>query len=128
MKTLNLFPLVLLALASCGSGGQGPETSDIPAGKTEMEPGKKLFVNNCIQCHDVTQDKNGPKLAGVMQRWNNDTARIISYIRNSQEVIKTDPYAAKLYKDWSSMVMPPFPNLSDYEIKQILEYIGKGED
>lgn len=120
---------LLLLSASCGSGNEASDSSGIPAeAQQEETPGKKLFVNNCIQCHSITQDKNGPKLAGALERWNNDTQRLTSYIRNSQEMIKTDPYAAKLYQDWSNMIMPPFPNLSDGDIKDIIDYINKGED
>src|SRR5690606_31367885 len=120
---------LLLLLASCGGGDEATDYSDIPQeAKVVPSPGKKLFINNCVQCHDITKEKNGPALAGSIERWGNDTARLTNYIRNAQEVIKTDPYAAKLYKDWSNMIMPPFPNLDDAQIKSIIEYIGKGED
>lgn len=120
---------LLLLSASCGSSNEASDSVGTSAEeKKEVSAGKKVFINNCIQCHAIAQDKNGPALAGSMQRWNNDTAKLVSYIRNSQEVIKTDPYAQKLYKDWSNMVMPAFPQLSDGEIKDILEYIGRGED
>ncbi len=124
-----LFAVTLLFASSCGSSNEASDsTGAATEGKKEVSVGKKVFINNCIQCHAIAQDKNGPALAGSMQRWNNDTAKLASYIRNSQEVIKTDPYAQKLYKDWSNMVMPAFPHLSDGEIKDILEYIGSGED
>jgi cytochrome c2 len=130
MSSYKFLGLALLLLsASCGSSNEASDTSGIPAeAQQEEAPGKKLFVNNCVQCHSITQDKNGPKLAGALERWNNDTQRLTSYIRNSQEMIKTDPYAAKLYQDWSNMRMPPFPNLSDGDIKDIIDYLNKGAD
>ena len=116
----------LSLLASCGSGN---EATDSTAGSgTVTASGKTLFNSNCIQCHSITQDKNGPKLVGSLERWGNDTVRLTAYIRNSQEVIKTDPYAAKLYKDWGNMLMPSFANLSDAEIREIIAYIAEGKD
>lgn len=129
MKKYLLLVAVTLIVSSCGSGNGATEsTGETPGVSEEISGGKKLFVNNCVQCHSVSKDKNGPALAGSIERWNNDTAKLVSYIKNSQEIIKTDPYAAKLYKDWSNMVMPPFPHLTDGEIKDILEYIGNGKD
>ncbi len=130
MKTYKIISAALLLLsASCGGSNEAADSGGTPSeGKKEISAGKKVFINNCFQCHSVSKDKNGPALAGSMQRWNNDTAKLVSYIRNSQAMIATDPYAQKLYKDWSNMVMPAFPNLSDGEIKDILEYIGSGED
>jgi mono/diheme cytochrome c family protein len=129
MNIRNLFSIAsLLLLASCGSGNEATDSSGVPQETETILPGKKLFINNCVQCHSVSKDKNAPALAGSMERWNNDTVKLVAYIKNSQEVIKTDPYAAKLYKDWSNMPMPPFPHLTEGEIKEILEYIGKGED
>ncbi len=130
MNIKNLFSIAsLLLFASCGSSNEATDPSGIPQeAKQEMAGGKKLFINNCVQCHSVSKEKNGPALAGSMQRWNNDTAKLVAYIKNSQEVIKTDAYAAKLYKDWSNMIMPSFPQLTEGEVKEILEYIGNGED
>ena len=130
MKEYKIFSVALLLLsASCGSNNETSDSGNTATeGKAETAGGKKIFINNCVQCHDVAKDKNGPALAGSMQRWDNDTARLIAYIKNSQAVIAEDAYAAKLYKDWNNMVMPSFPNLSDGEIKEILEYIGSAEN
>ena len=117
----------LLAAASCGSGGETSSSGeDVPIQASAS--GSSLFANNCAVCHAISTDKNGPALAGVIERWNNDTARLAAYISNSQEVIKTDPYAEKLFHDWSNMVMPPFPQLSDAEVMEIIRFIGEGKD
>lgn len=130
MNIRNLFSVAsLLLFASCGGSNEATNSSDIPQeAKQEISGGKKLFINNCVQCHSVSKDKNAPALAGSMERWKNDTTKLIAYIKNSQEVIKTDAYAAKLYQQWSNMPMPAFPQLTDGEVKEILEYINKGED
>ncbi|MBL7719727.1 MAG: cytochrome c [Flavipsychrobacter sp.] len=125
MKNVALIALAAM-FASCGGGGSssGADSSTAPG----HPDGKTVFINNCVQCHAINQDKNGPKLAGAISRWNNDTARLASYIRNSQEAIKTDPYAAKLYAQWSNMVMPAFNHLTEEEIKQVIAYIAEGKD
>jgi mono/diheme cytochrome c family protein len=127
MTLLKLFIVASLFLyASCGSSNEASNTSE--GGSDQPDAGKTLFNSNCVQCHSMSTDKNGPKLSGAIERWGNDTGRLITYIKNSQEVIKTDPYAAKLFSDWSNMVMPSFPNLNDAEVKEIIRYIGKGQD
>jgi cytochrome c2 len=130
MKAITIFSIAsLLLFASCGSGNEATDSTGVPVeAREEISGGKKLFINNCVQCHAITKEKNGPKLAGTMQRWNNDTTKLVSYIKNSQEMISKDPYAAKLYKDWSNSIMPSFPNLTEGEVKEILEYINEGVD
>ncbi|RYE23627.1 MAG: c-type cytochrome [Sphingobacteriales bacterium] len=130
MKVLLSFMTLAITLLvySCGTQ-EATQTNTETAGNPEPEMGKgqKLFINNCIQCHNIKKDKIGPKLEGIIARWDNDTARIHAFIRNSQEVIKSgDPRAVKLYDDWNKTVMTPMPHLSDGDIDAILEYINKG--
>jgi len=115
-----------LLFAACGQHSTEttpPEEAAAPA----MSSGKRLFINNCVQCHAIKSDKIGPKLEGVLGRWNNDTARIITYVKNSQAMITEgkDARLTKLYKDYNQTQMPPFPNLTDDEIRDILGYIAK---
>ena len=128
----KLFYIIAVLSLSMGSCGSSESTADkyahIPQ-EADKEPssGEKIFINNCLQCHSINKDKTGPKLAGVMQRWNNDTVKIRSYIRNSQAMIQSgDAYTKKLFEDWNHTLMPAFTSLTDGEINQLLDHINKG--
>jgi cytochrome c2 len=122
----------LLPLALCAACGSQEETTREPAFDEQpakvMSAGERTFVNNCIQCHSVHKDKVGPKLENILARWDNDTARIGAFIKNSQEVIKKgDPRAVKVYEEWHEALMTPMPHLTDSDIKDILTYIYSAE-
>ncbi len=99
-------------------------TPDPPDNPT-YDLGEALFKVNCASCHNknMNVDMTGPALGGVLERWNGDTMRLTNFIRNTQAYIATtsDPYATTLCNEWES-VMQNFPNLTDEEIKAIIEY------
>jgi cytochrome c2 len=118
---------LLLTVYSCGTQEAVTNTETTTSAQPEISQGQKLFINNCVQCHNIKKDKIGPKLEGVLARWDNDTTRIHAFIHNSQEAIKKgDPRAVAVYKEWNETMMTPMPHLSDGEIDAILEYINKG--
>ena len=89
--------------------------------------GKQLFVNNCAQCHAVTdQVVVGPGLRGVTTRtpgkeW------LHNWIRNSSTVVASgDPYAVQLFNKFQKIQMSSFPNLTDADIDAILAYVAAG--
>jgi len=88
--------------------------------------GAVLFEAKCASCHNknMKADMTGPALGGVLERWNGDTIRLYSYIRNWAVYTKTtnDPYAIEL-ENWDPSVMQVFPDLTDENIDAILEYI-----
>ncbi|RYD59529.1 MAG: cytochrome c [Sphingobacteriales bacterium] len=135
MKKILSAAIIAFMLASCGDGKNESVKDDDAAlggnGNTvaNMSPGHKLFLNNCLQCHNIKSDKVGPKLEGVMARWNNDTTQMYAFIRNSQAVIKSGhPRAVKVFDEYNQTLMTPMPHLTDADIAQIMEYINKGEE
>lgn len=118
-----------LLLLSCGQN-QNNSSENANVSATPADHGKELFMSNCAQCHSLNQDKMGPKLGGVLGRWNNDTTQLISFIKNSQQVIgnNSNAYAAKLFHTWNEAAMPAFPNLQDKDVKDIIAYINNGVD
>lgn len=96
-----------------------------PAGGGDAAKGEALFKNNCAQCHAVTEERVvGPGLKGVSSR--HDFAWLSKWVRNSQAVIASgDPYAVKIYNEYSKAQMTSFPNLSDDDIKGIFAYVDK---
>jgi cytochrome c551/c552 len=124
----GLLAVVVLA-TSCSSQDATQETPAAPEAKPVMTEGHKLFINNCIQCHNIKKDKIGPALDGAMARWNNDTVRLRHFIKNSSDAIRAhDPRAEEVYAKWNQALMTPMPHLTDGDIDKLLEYIAAGED
>lgn len=97
-------------------------------GQVFSQDGAKLFKGNCASCHKPTDQKLiGPGLKGVKSRWPEE-AKLISWVKNSQEFLKTgDAYANKLFADYGKSIMPAF-GLSDAEVLAIIEWADKGGD
>ncbi|MBC7451084.1 MAG: cytochrome c [Cytophagales bacterium] len=86
--------------------------------------GKDLFREYCSSCHSVHKEVTGPMLASITKKKREEW--LLRFIRNSQEVIKSgDPYAVFLFKQYEHQIMPPFKNLTNHEIKDILFYIKR---
>lgn len=89
--------------------------------------GEALFKTNCTACHKIESKLVGPALKGVHERWQNNVEEMIAFIRNSQAYIKSNrpmaEYARKVFEENNKLIMTPFENLSDEEIKAILDYI-----
>ena len=89
--------------------------------------GKSLFNSNCAACHKLDKPMTGPALRNVEARLADeqglDREWLTSWIRNSSALIKSgDAYANKVYADYNSVAMTPFPQLSDTDISDILAY------
>lgn len=91
------------------------------AGSLQAQDGEALFKANCTSCHAVETKVVGPALKGIETRRNEEW--LISWIKNSQAVVKSgDEYAVKIYNENNKVAMPNF-GLKDDEIKAILKYI-----
>jgi len=87
-----------------------------------LEEGKTIFYGRCASCHMVNKEMTGPALRGVEDRWP-DKKKLYAFIRNSGELIKTDPYAKNLWLQYNQTEMNKHPDLSDSQIEHILQYI-----
>jgi len=88
-----------------------------------QKTGEEIFTNRCTACHKVSNnDLVGPGLAHVNKR--RDQEWLIKFIRNSQKMIKGgDETAKKIFNEYNQTVMPANKDLSDEEIKNLLDYI-----
>jgi mono/diheme cytochrome c family protein len=88
----------------------------------DLENGKKLFRQYCAPCHSETdQVLTGPVLIGVTKRL--DMKWLISWVRNSTELIRSgDKYANELYDQWGTS-QPEFEFLSKKEIKAVFMFV-----
>ena len=91
--------------------------------KPVNQVGKKLFSDNCANCHALNKDMTGPGLATIEERVP-DRKLIYAWIRNNQAVLKSgNEYFNKLYLRWNKTPMNTFPYLLDRDIDAILEYL-----
>jgi len=86
--------------------------------------GQQLFKQNCASCHALDRDITGPALAEVLNRgpWVQDKNNIYAWVHNPSQFMTTDPYTQALRTRYG-VLMSPFPNLSEKEIDEILDYI-----
>jgi cytochrome c2 len=116
--------LCIVTLISCG--GNSNQGTPVPAPpkptSAELSKGEELFKNKCYQCHRCDMELTGPMLRGSLERWNGDKKTMFEFVRNSQEVIKTNVYAQGLYKKYNQTFMNPFPDLTDADIEAIMSY------
>ncbi|MEI8279807.1 MAG: cytochrome c [Bacteroidota bacterium] len=127
-KYLVLATCCTMLLFACGQGGNNTASgTNTVSGSTS--PGKSLFTSKCAVCHSLKNDRTGPKLEGAIARWNNDTVKLRAYIKNSQEFVRNgDPYVTALFKKWNSIAMQTFPDMSDAQVNDIIDYIAKGQE
>jgi cytochrome c2 len=91
----------------------------------DVAEGEKLFNANCTSCHAINEKVVGPALKDIDKR--HSEAWLIKWIKNSQAMVKAgDPEAVKIYKEYNEQIMTPFPQLSDAQVKSILEFVKTG--
>lgn len=88
--------------------------------------GKELFQQNCQACHALDKRLTGPALRGVTERgpWT-EKQNLYKWIQNPAAFISTTPYTKALQKEYGQ-IMPPFPQLAEKDIDDILEYLSSG--
>ncbi len=93
----------------------------------DAKNGEKLFKADCAACHALDKQLIGPPLGGVVERLkteqNLDTDWLHKWIKNNKELRASgDKYANEVFEKFNQVEMLAFPNLSDQEIDDILEY------
>lgn len=87
----------------------------------EMAGGRNLFRNNCSSCHSLLTAETGQALAGVTYR--HSRKWLYSWTRNWHVLVDAgDPEAVQV-QNYSPSQMNLFPNLKDYELKALYDYI-----
>lgn len=82
--------------------------------------GEAKYGTVCTACHMPNQRLIGPALAGVYERRN--AAWVMNMIANPTEMIKQDPIAKALLKEYNNAVMLD-SNLSEEDTRAIAEYL-----
>ncbi len=95
-------------------------TSLLQTEDAHAKSGKEIFTTLCAACHTVGGGKRvGPDLLGVTERRKADW--LVKFVKSSQSMVNAgDPVAKALLEEFK--VPMPDQNLSDTEIKAVLEY------
>ena len=104
----------------------GPEESSVEASASggDAAAGKELFNSLCAACHKLDNNSIGPPLRGVTDV--RDREWLHSWISNSAAMIASgDETAVALYEEYNQTAMPPFPQLSEADIDNILAYVSQ---
>lgn len=93
----------------------------------DAKNGEKLFKADCTACHALDKQLIGPALGGVVDRLkteqNLDTDWLHKWIKDNGALRASgDKYANEVFEKFNKTEMLPFPNLSDQDIDDILEY------
>ncbi|MEH6304969.1 cytochrome c3 family protein [Olivibacter sp. CPCC 100613] len=94
----------------------------VSARAQDVKEGASLFKQKCTSCHAIDKDLVGPALKDVSKR--HEEEWLIKWIKNSQALVAAgDEQAVALFEGHNKVVMTPFPDLSDDNVKSILAYI-----
>lgn len=93
----------------------------------DAKNGEKLFKANCTACHALDKQVIGPALGGVVDRLKTeqslDTEWLHKWIKDNKALRASgDKYANEVFEKFNKTEMLAFPNLTDKDIDDILEY------
>ena len=95
---------------------------NVSANPISVNDGKTIFTTRCAACHNVNIKVVGPALANVDQRHSIDW--IVKFVHSSQTLVKADDkQAVALFKEFNQMIMPDHPDLSEDQVKSVVEFI-----
>lgn len=101
--------------------GIGP-IDNLAFGEIDQEmvhAGEALFGQKCTACHKIDARYIGPSLKGIYDRRN--PAWVMNIMLNPTEMIKKDPTAIQLLKEYNNVVMYN-QNLTVEEARALAEY------
>ena len=88
----------------------------------DLAIGRSIFESNCAQCHNPLRAVTGPGLAYIGLR--RDRHWLYSFIHNNQRLMASgDQYSNCLFEHYNKTPMNIFPDLSNKEIDQLLDYV-----
>jgi len=135
---LLLLVCIGIFIANCGDGKEEVE-DDIPdvdpmtnlgigpvkaiefgeLDQAMADEGKKLYDAKCTACHNIKTKMIGPPQAGVLDRRTPEW--VMNMIINPTEMIKKDPTARKLLKEFNNVPMTE-QGVTEEDARKILEY------
>ncbi len=93
---------------------------------TKQTEGAKLFKGKCASCHKLKGKLVGPQLGKIGDR--RSVEWLQKWIKNSGELIASgDKDAIKVFEENNKIPMPPFADLTNEQIDQIVYYTKVGD-
>ncbi len=86
----------------------------------EMAAAGKANYNACMACHAAETRLIGPPLKGVYER--RSPAWVMNMIYNASGMLKEDPIAKALLKEYNNSIMTP-SGLDEKETREMAEYL-----
>lgn len=86
----------------------------------EMAAAGEANYNACMACHAAETRLIGPPLKGVYER--RSPAWVMNMIHNASGMLKEDPIAKALLKEYNNSIMTP-SNLDEKETREMAEYL-----
>lgn len=118
----NLIGFLITVLFTLFTSAFNPTWAQNPRDDEAYKKGETLFKGNCTSCHKVADKLVGPALAKVYDKY--DRAWLYKWVKNSQAVVKSgDAQATAIFNEYNKSVMTAFPNFTDGDIDNILQYI-----
>lgn len=113
-----------MIIAACNDEPVATNTAqELPHELTKVEKGEVLYKQYCQTCHKLNIDVMGPALKDAIVRWDNDTVRLKSFIRNAGAATAAgDPRAKELYGKWKTN-MTSFPDLTDDDLNNLIAWM-----
>ncbi len=95
--------------------------------KGDAKKGETLFKANCTACHALDKQVVGPALGGVVERLKKEQNLGVDWFQkwikdNKALRASGDKYANEVFNKFNKVEMQVFPNLTDQDIADILEY------
>jgi mono/diheme cytochrome c family protein len=117
--------LTALAVLAAGIPASAPAQGRFAVDANLAKRGGKIFngpLYGCYACHSIGGGRRaGPDLAGVTDIRDHDWLR--RWLKNTDEMIATDPQAQALYEQWLYVAMPTF-RLRDDQITALIHYMA----
>lgn len=103
----TILPLIILGLLSFDK---------------QNKTGKQLFEKHCSTCHRPNRALIGPPFQNIRNDYGLDWT--LKWVKDNQALIKQkDPKAVYIYYAYNMILQPTFHELSNAEIKKILDYV-----
>ena len=95
--------------------------------KGDAKKGEALFKTNCSACHALDKQMVGPALGGVVDRLKTEQNLGVDWFQkwikdNKALRASGDKYANEVFEKFKKVEMTAFPNLTDQDIADLLEY------
>lgn len=95
------------------------------ASAQDAKAGAAIFKQKCTACHAIDKAVVGPALKGIDTKY--DEAWLIKWIKNAPSFIASGDAKAVKAAEYSPAMMSAFPELSDDDVKNIIEYVKVGD-